>query len=196
MAKKETTLIPRRYGRDPFALMRAEFDRFFNEPAWTGLHFPNFRFGRGDEAAWNPGIDIFEKDNRLFTKVDLPGLKKEDIKIEVTGVRPGERLNEILFARNEPIAKIGIDGIVAAKPSNPSVEAMRGWLATLEQGLARDDTSSTLRTRASATASRYTRCHSVFVIGTALAPRPVSSVARTFSGCPVATADSIATRTR
>jgi O-antigen biosynthesis protein WbqV len=46
-----------------------------------------------------------------------------------------------LFARNEPIAKIGIDGIVAAKPSNPSVEAMRGWLATLEQGLSRDDRS-------------------------------------------------------
>ena len=30
---------------------------------------------------------------------------------------------------------------MAAKPSNPSVEAMRGWLATLEQGLARNDRS-------------------------------------------------------
>ena len=84
MAKKETTLIPRRYGRDPFALMRAEFDRFFNEPGWAGLHWPTLRFGRGEEAAWNPGVDIFEKDNRLFTKVDLPGLKKEDIRVEVT----------------------------------------------------------------------------------------------------------------
>ena len=56
-------------------------------------------------------------------------------------MRPGERLHEILFAREEPTAEIGIEGIVAAKPDNPSVEAMRGWLATLEQGLARDDRS-------------------------------------------------------
>ena len=84
MAKKETTLTPRREGRDPFALMRAEFDRFFNEPGWTALHWPTFRFGRGEEAAWNPGIDVFERDKRLVTKVDLPGLKKEDIKVEVT----------------------------------------------------------------------------------------------------------------
>ena len=30
---------------------------------------------------------------------------------------------------------------MAAKPSNPSIEALRGWLATLEQGLARNDRS-------------------------------------------------------
>ena len=84
MARKETTLTPRREGRDPFGLMRAEFDRFFNEPGWQGLHWPTFRFGRGEEAAWNPGIDVFERDNRLVTKIDLPGLKKEDVKVEVT----------------------------------------------------------------------------------------------------------------
>ena len=81
MAKKETTLTSRREGRDPFALIRAEFDRFFNEPGWTGLHWPTFRSGRGEEAAWNPGIDVFERDNRLVTKIDLPGLKKEDVKV-------------------------------------------------------------------------------------------------------------------
>jgi O-antigen biosynthesis protein WbqV len=84
-------------------------------------------------------VRIMELAERM---IQLSGLEPgKDIKIEITGVRPGERLNEILFARNEPIAKIGIDGIVAAKPSNPSVEAMRGWLATLEQGLSRDDRS-------------------------------------------------------
>jgi O-antigen biosynthesis protein WbqV len=74
--------------------------------------------------------------------IELSGLELgRDIQIEIIGVRPGERMNEILFARNEPIAKIGIEGIVAAKPSNPSVESIRGWLATLEQGLARNDRS-------------------------------------------------------
>src|SRR5947209_14533419 len=44
------------------------------------------------------------------------------------GIRPGERLHEILFACEEPTAPIGIDGIAAAQPISPSIEAMRGWL--------------------------------------------------------------------
>jgi O-antigen biosynthesis protein WbqV len=36
---------------------------------------------------------------------------------------------------------VGIDGIVAAKPVAPPLEAMRGWLAALEQGLRREDRS-------------------------------------------------------
>src|SRR5262249_40772248 len=64
-----------------------------------------------------------------------------DIDITFTGIRPGERLQEILFAREEPTAPIGIEGIVAAKPVSPSLEAMRGWLAALEQGLTREDRS-------------------------------------------------------
>jgi O-antigen biosynthesis protein WbqV len=74
--------------------------------------------------------------------IRLSGLEPgTDVKIEITGKRPGERLNEILFAHNEPIVEIGIVGIVAARPSIPSVDTMRGWLATLEQGLARNDRS-------------------------------------------------------
>jgi len=84
-------------------------------------------------------VKIVELAERMIA---LSGLEPgRDIEIEFTGIRPGERLHEILFAHNEPIAEIGITGIVAAKPSNPSVEAMRRWLATLEQGLARDDRS-------------------------------------------------------
>ncbi|MGH9237292.1 MAG: Hsp20/alpha crystallin family protein [Vicinamibacterales bacterium] len=87
MAKKETALTPKRAEHDPFALMREmrdEFDRFFNEPAWPAFRWPAFRLGRAAQAGWNPGIDVFERDNRLVTKIDLPGLKKEDIKVEVT----------------------------------------------------------------------------------------------------------------
>jgi O-antigen biosynthesis protein WbqV len=74
--------------------------------------------------------------------IRLSGLEPgRDIDITFTGIRPGERLQEILFAREEPTAPIGIEGIVAAKPLSPSLEAMRGWLAALEQGLAREDRS-------------------------------------------------------
>ena len=48
--------------------------------------------------------------------IRLSGLEPgRDIKIEFTGIRPGERLHEILFAREEEMAEIGIPGIVAAQ---------------------------------------------------------------------------------
>jgi FlaA1/EpsC-like NDP-sugar epimerase len=72
--------------------------------------------------------------------IRLSGLEPgRDIDIVFTGVRPGERLHEILFARDEPTSEIGIAGIVAARPVHPSLEAMRGWLAALEQGVAREE---------------------------------------------------------
>jgi len=72
--------------------------------------------------------------------IRLSGLEPgRDIKITFTGIRPGERLHEILFAREEEMTDIGIPGIVAAKPVRPSLEAIRGWVATLEQGVARNE---------------------------------------------------------
>jgi FlaA1/EpsC-like NDP-sugar epimerase len=72
--------------------------------------------------------------------IRLSGLEPgRDIKIEFTGVRPGERLHEILFSREEEMADIGIAGIVAAKPVRPPIEAIRAWVAMLEQCVARGE---------------------------------------------------------
>jgi O-antigen biosynthesis protein WbqV len=72
--------------------------------------------------------------------IRLSGLEPgRDIKIAFTGIRPGERLHEILFAREEETADIGIEGIVAAKPVQPTLETIRSWVKVLEQGLARGD---------------------------------------------------------
>jgi FlaA1/EpsC-like NDP-sugar epimerase len=74
--------------------------------------------------------------------IRLSGLEPgRDIEIKFTGIRPGERLHEILFAREEETSEIGIPGIVAAKPVQPSLEAIRAWLGLLEQGLARNERS-------------------------------------------------------
>jgi O-antigen biosynthesis protein WbqV len=78
--------------------------------------------------------------------IRLTGLEPgRDIDIVFIGKRPGERLNEILFAREEPMVEIGIAGIVAAKPAKPSLEAMRAWLATLEQALMREEREAIYR---------------------------------------------------
>ena len=58
----------------------------------------------------------------------------EDIEIAVTGTRPGERLHEILFAREEPRAEIGIDGVMAAKPVFADRDRVDGWLAGSRPG--------------------------------------------------------------
>ena len=68
--------------------------------------------------------------------IQLSGLEPgRDIEITFTGMRPGERLNEILFAREEPTAEIGIQGIVAAKPVYPALDPMRAWIAALDRGV-------------------------------------------------------------
>lgn len=88
-------------------------------------------------------VKIVELAERI---IRLSGLEPgRDIDITFTGIRPGERLHEILFAREEPTAEIGIPGVVAARPLSPSLETMRVWLATLEQGLVREDRSTIYR---------------------------------------------------
>lgn len=72
--------------------------------------------------------------------IRLSGLEPgRDIQIAFTGIRPGERLHEILFSRAEEMADIGLPGIVAAKPVQASLDDVRGWLATVEQALARNE---------------------------------------------------------
>jgi len=68
--------------------------------------------------------------------IRLSGLEPgRDVDIVFTGIRPGERLNEILFAREEGGSDIGIEGVVAAKPVCPSVGVVQGWITTLQRAL-------------------------------------------------------------
>jgi FlaA1/EpsC-like NDP-sugar epimerase len=72
--------------------------------------------------------------------IRLSGLQPGyDIEIAFTGMRPGERLNEILFATEEPTIEIGIAGVMAAKPNEPPMQALRNWIAALERATANED---------------------------------------------------------
>jgi HSP20 family protein len=97
--KNQTTLVPARSTRDPLALLRqmtSELDRAFED--WPSFRWPSFaHFATSESAAWSPKIDVFERDNRLVTRVDLPGLKKEEVSVEVTDghlALSGERKHE------------------------------------------------------------------------------------------------------
>jgi HSP20 family molecular chaperone IbpA len=98
MKKREGEVVPRGWPRDPFALFRqmtADFDQRFAEPF---LRWPAFRTRpMGESTTYFPEIDVFERDNRLVTKIDLPGMNKEDVKVEINDGRlviSGERKTE------------------------------------------------------------------------------------------------------
>jgi hypothetical protein len=65
------------FGVNPFALMRQftqEMDRAFGA-------LPT---GNGANGAWSPAIEVKQQEGKLAVTAELPGLKKEDVKVNVT----------------------------------------------------------------------------------------------------------------
>src|SRR4029450_2748845 len=75
------TFLQKRPADDPLAFMRRiteELDRAFGpreDLPWMPELYPRM---------WAPQIEVFERNEKFIVRVDLPGLKKEDVKIEVT----------------------------------------------------------------------------------------------------------------
>ena len=89
------SLSPRSlFTTSPFELMRRfteDMDRMFSD--W-GLSTPNVWSG---ETGWSPAIEVFERDNKLIVRAELPGCNKDDIKVELTDdglIIQGERKQE------------------------------------------------------------------------------------------------------
>jgi HSP20 family protein len=76
----------------PFSLMRRmteEMDRVFGD---TGLS----RESAGD-GLWSPAIEVSERDGNYVIRAELPGLKPEDVRLEIEDdalVLQGERRDE------------------------------------------------------------------------------------------------------
>lgn len=85
---------------EPFNLLRqmtTELDRVFDEP-WSMLRWPSVDATVMDGVAWAPKVDVVTKDNTLVTRVDLPGMKKEDVLVEIQDgmlTLSGERKKEL-----------------------------------------------------------------------------------------------------
>lgn len=95
VTKKEAARTPSPLLDSPFSLMRRfseELDRFFaNGPfgAWPAM--PTL------EEGWLPAIEVKQKNGTMMVKAELPGMKKEDIKVEAAPgglVIEGERKHE------------------------------------------------------------------------------------------------------
>ena len=67
------------FGVNPFAFMREfakEMDRGFGR---------DLRWGNMTSGSWTPVIEVKETDGTLVVTAELPGIKAEDVKVEITG---------------------------------------------------------------------------------------------------------------
>ena len=77
----------------PFSLMRRfgeEMDRLFGGSLTS-------RAANLAGGLWSPQVEMFEREGQLIVRADLPGMKKEDVKVEMSNdaiTIEGERHNE------------------------------------------------------------------------------------------------------
>jgi len=63
----------------PFHELKKEMDRLFEEFFGTKSLFPE----RWEAIEWVPAVDVSETDTEVIVKADLPGVKPEDIEINI-----------------------------------------------------------------------------------------------------------------
>jgi HSP20 family protein len=82
------------FSMSPFELMRRFTDEL--DRAFEGLGITRGA-GGGEIQMWTPSVEVFERDNNLVVRAELPGLDKDDVKVELTDdglVIEGERKRE------------------------------------------------------------------------------------------------------
>ena len=106
--KKEAALQKRaaenladRLTATPFTFMRRfgeEMDRLFEDfgigNAWLTPMLEKAELPRG---VWSPQVEMFERDNELVLRADLPGMAKDDVEVEISNdgiIIEGERKSE------------------------------------------------------------------------------------------------------
>ncbi len=78
----------------PFELMRRFTDEL--DRAFEGLGIARGA-GGGEIQMWTPSVEVFERENNLVVRAELPGLDKDDVRVELTDdglVIEGERRRE------------------------------------------------------------------------------------------------------
>jgi HSP20 family protein len=84
------------FSMNPFDLMRRftdEMDRVFDDFGLTR----GADFGAGEIQMLTPPVEIFERDNNLIVRAELPGMDADDVRVELTDdglVIEGERRRE------------------------------------------------------------------------------------------------------
>jgi HSP20 family protein len=90
LSRRQDFLPSALWAESPFKLMRRfseEMDRVFGDVFADFGTAPRRRGGPGfgfPQAQWAPAIEVLERDDKLVVRAELPGLSKDDVKVEVT----------------------------------------------------------------------------------------------------------------
>jgi len=97
--RRGTSLFPSSYygslGGGPLSMMRRiseDMDRLFDSFGFgrgllqnpSGQSTLSGYGGEGTSSLWAPHIEVSERDGKFLVSADLPGVKKEDVKVEIT----------------------------------------------------------------------------------------------------------------
>ena len=65
-------------GLDRWNNLRDELDSLFDMPFWSN-------FGRQSQlfSGWSPALDLYQNNDNVIARVELPGMRKEDIEISL-----------------------------------------------------------------------------------------------------------------
>jgi len=86
LARRERAGISPWTQSSPFSFMRRfgeEMDRIFDDFGFGGLGLGPSSFGNLGQGIWSPQIEMFEREGKLVVRADLPGLTKDDVKVDL-----------------------------------------------------------------------------------------------------------------
>lgn len=171
--RRQTSASVQRYGSEPlpnpFNLLRRmtdEMDRWFDRavngyPTQQGNSVESLTRQFNTPGIWAPKIEAFQRGDQFIVRAELPGLKKEDVRINVTDdsiVIEGERRDEFenthgdvyhtersygSFYREIPLPEGAIsdkadasfrNGVLEVKLQAPPNEVRRGRSVEIKEG--------------------------------------------------------------
>jgi len=65
-------------GPDRLSTLRDELDSLFELPFWSNFQRQTQLF-----SGWSPALDIYQNNDNVIARVELPGMRKEDIEISL-----------------------------------------------------------------------------------------------------------------
>jgi HSP20 family protein len=171
--QRQTSIGVQRYGGEPlsnpfqfFRRMTDEMDRWFDRalngyPTQQNEPFGSPTRAFSGSAFWAPRIEAFQRGDEFIVRAELPGLKKEDVRVNVTDdsiVIEGERRDEFenthgdvyhtersygSFYREVPLPEGAISdkadasfkhGVLEVKLKAPPSEVRRGRSVDIKEG--------------------------------------------------------------
>jgi len=135
----------------PLTVTHPEIERYFmtvGEAVELVLQAAALGPGRNDRGAiyvldMGAPVKIMDLARQI---IHLAGkIPDEDIKIEISGLRPGDKLTEELFHGQEPPVGTNMDGILIARPRVSAIETVKARLDDLRDACFRQEESVALK---------------------------------------------------